>query len=135
MQQQGQDMPLPDEAVQAMGEQAVIFPEINYLKKLDKITIEGTEMVDGKKAIVLAIEGAGGVSREYYDADSMLKLQTIRQQGPQTITQRYGDYKATDGILFPHELTLEGAAPFPIKMKVTEIEIDGEVDAALFEVE
>jgi len=135
MKQQGQSVPVPEEAVAAMGEQAVIFPESNYLGMLDKISVEGSEMVDGKKAIVLAVAGSGGTTREYYDAESMLKLQSIRQQGPQTITQRYGDYQPTNGILFPHELTLEGAAPFPIEMKVVEIEVDGEVDASLFEVE
>lgn len=133
--QQGQVVPLPEEAVQAMGEQAVIFPELNYLQKLDSITVEGGELVDGKQAIVLAIGGGGGTAREYYDAESGLKLQTVRQQGPQTITQSYGDYRATDGILFPHELKLEGMAPFPIEMKVTELETNTEVDPSLFELE
>ena len=132
---QGQNVPLPEEAVAAMQEQATIFPEIGYLNRLDNITVEGSETVNGSKAIVLAIEGAGGTTREYYDADTKLKVQTVRQQGPQTVTQGYGDYQEVDGILFPYSMSLEGMAPFPIEMKVTELTLDGELDESLFEIE
>ncbi|MBB4079231.1 putative Zn-dependent peptidase [Lewinella aquimaris] len=135
MMQQGQKMPLPDEAVTAMGQQAVIFQESEYLNALDKVSIEGSEMVDGNKAIVLAIETPAGTVREYYDAETMLKVQTVRQQGPQTVTQKYGDYQATEGVMFPHSFTLEGMAPFPIELQVTELTVNTELDPALFEIE
>ncbi|MCP9236497.1 pitrilysin family protein [Lewinella sp. JB7] len=133
--QQGQKVPLPDEAVTAMGQQAVIFQEAGYLETPDKLSIEGSEMVDGKRALVLVAETPAGTVREYYDADSKLKLQTIRQQGPQTITQKYGDYQVTEGIKFPRTFTLEGMAPFPIELKVTELSVNGDLDEALFEIE
>ncbi len=133
--QQGQKMDLPAEAVEAMGQQAVIFQESAYLDQLDKITVEGSEMVNGKQALILAIETPAGLVREYYDASTKLKLQTIRQQGGMTVTQKYDDYQATDGVLFPHTFTLEGMAPFPIEMKATEVTTNGELEDALFEVE
>ncbi len=135
MAQQGQKMDLPAEAVEAMGQQAVIFQEGNYLDMLDKITVEGSEMVSGQQAIVLAIETPAGLVREYYDASTLLKLQTVRQQGPMTVTQKYADYQPTDGILFPHMVTLEGMAPFPIEMKATEVTTNGQLEDSLFEVE
>ncbi|WP_157976285.1 M16 family metallopeptidase [Lewinella sp. IMCC34191] len=133
--QMGQAVDLPDAAVQALSEQAVIFPEANYLEDLSSVTLEGTEMVDGQQAIVLVVEGAGGPVREYYDAETMLKLQTIRTQGPQTITQGYGDYQPVQGILFPHSLTLTGMAPFPIELSATTIAVNTELDPSLFTID
>ena len=132
--QQGQKIDLPDEAVEAMAQQAVIFQEATYLGMLDKVTVEGSETVDGKQAVILAIETPAGTVREYYDAATKLKLQTVRQQGGMSVTQKFSDYQPTDGILFPHTVTLEGMAPFPIEMKATEVTINGELEDSLFEV-
>ncbi len=133
--QMGTPIDLPEAAVQALAEQAVIFPEANYLDNLADVSIEGTEMVDGKKAVVLVVKGAGGPVREYYDATTMLKLQTIRSQGPQTITQAYSDYQPVAGILFPHTTKLNGMAPFPIELSATSVEVDAELDPSLFIIE
>ena len=133
--QQGQSMPLPDEAVAAMKDEAALFPETAYLDMLDSITVEGSEMIDGEQAIVLAISKNGQTTREYYAADDMLKLQTVKTQGPQTITQSYADYEAAGGILFPRTIKIEGMMPIPLEMKVTEVTVNGEVDPALFEIE
>ena len=92
-------------------------------------------MIDGEQAIVLAISKNGQTTREYYAADDMLKLQTVKTQGPQTITQSYADYEAADGILFPRTIKIEGMMPIPLEMKVTEVTVNGEVDPALFEIE
>ncbi len=133
--QQGQSMPLPDEAVAAMKDEAALFPETAYLDMLDSITVEGSEMVDGEQAIVLAITKNGQTTREYYAADDGLKLQTVKTQGPQTITQSYADYEAASGILFPRTIKIEGMMPIPLEMNVTEVTVNGEVDPALFEME
>ena len=133
--QMGQALDLPEGAAEAMAEQAVIFPEANYLDRLDDITIEGTETVDGKRAIVLVVNGAGGPVRQYYDAESMLKLQTVRSQGPQTITHTYSDYQAVEGVLFPHKLSLTGMAPFPIELTASSITVNEELDPSLFSID
>ncbi len=133
--QMGQPMDLPEAAVQAMAEQAVTFPELGYLDRLDQIEIEGTEMVDGSPAVVLAVNGPTGTVREYYDAESMLKVRTARQQGPQTITQTLSDYQPQDGILYPRTIVLEGMLPIPLNLKVTELSLNDELEDSLFSVE
>ncbi|WP_116126559.1 M16 family metallopeptidase [Lewinella sp. IMCC34183] len=130
--QMGQPMELPDEAVTAMAEQAVIFPELSYLDRIDDITIEGTEMIDGKPAVVLVI---GEGLRESYDAESMLKVRTTRQQGPQTIKQTLSDYEPIEGVLFPRTMVLEGMLPVPLTLKVTEIAVNEDLDEEMFSVE
>ena len=133
--QQGQPMPLPEEAMEEMSKSAVIFPEVAYLDMLEEVTVDGTEMVDGKKAIVLAITTGGGTVRELYDAETMLKLRTVKPQGPQTATITYGDYREVNGILFPFAMTMEGVAPMPLEMKATAVEVDTELDESIFEMD
>ena len=133
--QQGQNVPLPEEAVAAMKDDAALFPEATYLEMLDSVTVEGSELIDGEQAIVLAITKNGNTVREYYAADDMLKVQTVKSQGPQTVTQRYADYAPAGEILFPRTITLEGMLPVPLEMKVTEVEVNTEIDPALFEME
>ena len=133
--QQGQNVPLPEEAVAAMKDDAALFPEATYLQMLDSVTVEGSELIDGQQAIVLAITKNENTVREYYAADGMLKVQTVKSQGPQTVTQRYADYAPAGEILFPRTITLEGMLPVPLEMKVTEVEVNTEIDPALFEMD
>ena len=135
MKQMGQPIDLPEGAAEAMAEQAVLFPETNYLTMTDVITIEGTEAVNGSPAVVLAIETPGGTVREYYDQETMLKVRTARSQAGQNVIQTYGDYEEVDGIKFPRTLKLEGMLPIPIELKVTELTVNGELDPALFEID
>ena len=133
--QQGQNLPLPDEAVAAMKSEATLFPELTYLSMTDSITVEGSEMVGDQSAIVLAVNMGGDVVREYYATDTGLKLRTVKSQAGQTVTMTYSDYEATDGILFPRSLKAEGMLPFPLEMKVTEVKTNAELDPSLFEIE
>ena len=135
MLQMGQPQQVPEDAANAMLEKAVVFPELRYLELADQITIEGTETVDGKQAVVLVVPSAMGPVREYYDAETMLKLQTVMSQGPQTVTQRLLDYREVDGMLIPHTMSLTGMLPFPLELKATTVEINADLEPELFSVE
>lgn len=132
MKQMGQAMDLPEAAVTALVERAVIFPEARYLENVADLSLEGMEDVDGKRAYVLLVPSASGPVREYYDAETMLKLQSVTVQGPQTVTQTFADYQPVDGILIPHTIKLTGMAPFPIELKASTVEINSELDPEIF---
>lgn len=131
---QGQSVPLPPEAQAAMADQASLFPELGLMTKLDELSIEGTEMVDGKKTIVLVQKSEAGEVRHYFDAETMLKIRTIQKQGPQTITLTYGDYQPSAGVMFPHSMKMEGMMPFPLELSTPEVKVNTEIDPALFEI-
>ena len=135
MKQMGQPQELPEAAANAMAEKAVVFSELRYLDIADQISIEGTESVDGKQAIVLLVPSVMGPVREYYDAESMIKLQSVMTQGPQTITQSFLDYREVDGILIPHTIKMTGMLPFPLELKATTVEVNADLDPELFTVE
>ncbi len=133
MTQQGQTMPPNPEVDAAMKDQAALFPVIDLLGSLDKVKLDGIEKIDGKNVVVLAAEGTSGTSRHYFDQESGLQVRTVLSQGGQTLTTDIGDYQMVSGVKMPYSLSISGAMPFPIEMKVKEIEVNVDIDQSLFE--
>lgn len=135
MVQQGQTMPESPEMTAAMAEQAALFPVIELMEILDKVSVSGTEMVDGKSAVVLTVKGDNGDTQHYFDKESMLQVRTIKKQGPQTVTLNYGDYKEIGGVQMPYTMKMSGMLPFPIVMKVTKADVNTDIDPSLFAID
>lgn len=131
---QGQKVPLPPEMMPIIIREAELFPEMSMMGMLDKLSIEGTEMINGKKAIMLKADTPGAPMTLYYDAETGLKLRMVQTMGPQTQTFTYDNYKATGGVMFPMSVKLEGAAPVPLDMTIEEVMVNPTMDPALFEV-
>lgn len=133
MQQQGQSMPMNDEILVGLKEQAALFPVADLSARMDAVELEGTEMIDGKPTVVLKVDD--GKSTHYFDQETGLQVRMVQKQGPATITFDLGDYQEVNGVLFPYSLDMTGVAPFPIEMKVTSMEVNTEIDEAVFSVE
>ncbi|MFK8162137.1 MAG: M16 family metallopeptidase [Lewinella sp.] len=133
--QQGQPVPDNPGLAAAMAEQAALFPVVDLLEKLDEITISGTEMVNGKPAIVLTIERENGKAQHLFDKESMLQVQTVAKQGPNNVTVNFGDYREVGGVKMPYSMKMTGMMPFPLEMKVTKAEVNTEIDQSLFVVD
>ncbi len=131
---QGQNRPLPPEAQAAMADQASLFPEVGMMASVDELSVEGTEMIDGKKAVVLLQKTPMGDVRHFYDAESMLKLRTQQKQGGQTIDLSYGDYREVNGVKFPFSMKMEGMMPFALELSTDEVKVNTEIDPSLFEI-
>jgi hypothetical protein len=79
--------------------------------------------VDGKDAYVIGISSGEGPSvKEFFDAETGLKLkrEVSSAAGPQSTT--YGDYKEVNGVKFPYSMTVSSQVDIPFK--VTEIKIN-----------
>lgn len=136
MKQQGQSVPVTDDMIAALKDEAELFPVVALLSKVETITMDGVEMIDGKKVAVLSVPSVGGGSTtRYFDLESKLQVRQVSVQGPQTATYNISDYKAINGVLFPYSLSITGMAPFPINMKVKDAKVNTEVDPAIFSVE
>ncbi|MCB9275504.1 MAG: insulinase family protein [Lewinellaceae bacterium] len=137
----GSEQKMEGEALEAMKQQALLFPEMEYGKKGYTLTLAGIEALDGKKAYRVDITYPGGnTATEYFDVETGLKARTVATQaGPGdekvTVTNDYGDYRETDGIRVPYELKSAGMGPFPITLKVESVEINKGLDDSIFEVE
>jgi len=128
---QGQKKDLGEAEIKKITEEAAPIPELNYNN--DKITLEGVEDIDGKKAYKLKITDE---KFSFFDVESGLKLQDIisaEVQGKKmTSTFNYSDYKEVQGIKFPFTLS-QTMGPQKIDFIIKEIKLNEGVSDADFE--
>ncbi|MEL7159823.1 MAG: pitrilysin family protein, partial [Bacteroidota bacterium] len=135
MTQQGQTMPENPATTATLAEQSSLFPVADLLGNLDKVTLEGVEDVDGRKAVVLAVEGPTGTARHFFDQETMLRVRQTQKQGPTDVTIDLGDYREVNGVMMPYAMTIKGVMPFPLEMKVVKAEANGTIDQELFKID
>lgn len=130
---------LEGEELEDLKEQASFCKEASYQAAGYKLALKGIEAIDGKNAYILEVERPDGKkTTEYYDMTTSLKVRDVATQPgmdgqPTSITTDYGDYKAVNGVLFPHSVTVSGLFPVPMKGTVTEIKANAGVDDAAFQ--
>jgi len=141
MSQMGQKRTIDDEeALGQMKMQGRLFPEASWEELGYTAELKGVEKVDGQDAYKVAVSTpAGSNYTDFFSTDTFLKIRTVSTSQAQgqtvTVTNDYADYKEVDGIMVPYTITTSGAMPFPLKMEVQEVVINGEVDDSLFKVE
>lgn len=124
----------------ALKEQANAFGQLLYIDANSpyKIDLKGIEDVNGSKAYKVQVTKASGDKvYEFYDVKSNLLVRSMMTQevpggAPQSVTTEIADYKAVNGVMFPHKLTILGAMPFPLEMKAESIVVNENIPAIKF---
>ncbi len=130
---------VPPDEQKALEEQADFDgPLMDYKAKGNTIELMGKEPVEGADAYKLKVTLKNGdVQYIYLDADQYLE---VRQEGKRIVRGSemdtetvMSDYKAIDGLMFPHSIVTgpKGAAEKQ-KMVVQKIEINPQIDEARF---
>ena len=135
MSQGGQTMPDNPEVTEGLAAQAALFPVADLANNIEAVSVDGTEAIDGKQAVVLKVTDEAGGGRYYFDMESKLLSRQVQQQNGMTVTVDYGDYRDVDGVMYPYTTTLSGMMPFPLEMKTTDLQVNTDVDQSLFEIE
>ena len=126
---QGRKTDMKPEDITEGKEANAIFNDLNYTSgKLIRI-----EPIDGKNTIVLKI----GNEEVFYDMTSGLKVKTVKTgktpDGKEVkVPATYGDYKAVEGIMFPHSIEIK-SGPMNLNFKIVEIKINECVEDKDFE--
>lgn len=119
---QGQRMPMDAAALAKALPDTAVFTEL--VLDPTQISLAGIVDVDGTKAYELKVSESKSY---FYSVDSGLKIKISETQemGGNTITQEtvIGDYKAVDGILFPHTVT-QSFGPQKIDFVTSTIELN-----------
>lgn len=130
---------LPEEALLDAREQADIDgPLVDWKEKGSRIELAGREAVNGREADRLAVTlRSGGVLTAWVDAKSahLVKTEAVRQvRGrPVRIETTFGDYRRTDGILFPHLVEVRAAGrPQVLRILVDKVEVNPALADARF---
>ena len=126
---QGRKTDMKPEDITEGKEANAIFNDLNYTSgKLTRI-----EPIDGKNTIVLKI----GNEEIFYDMTSGLKVKSVKSvkkpDGKEVkVPTTYGDYKAVEGIMFPHSIEIK-SGPMNLNFKIVEIKINEGVEDKDFE--
>lgn len=127
----GETQPMDAEQAAGMKEQAHIFPEMYYSQLGYTTQLLGVEeQKNGKKYYKLEIKkGEDMKETEYYDLETGLKMRTESKNG----SSEYSDYKAVDGIMFPHTVLQNMGQT--MNLTVSSIKINGKLKDDLFKIE
>ena len=119
---QGQRMPMDAAALAKALPDTAVFTEL--VLDPTQISLAGIVDINGTKAYELKVSESKSY---FYSVDSGLKIKISETQemGGNTITQEtvIGDYKAVDGILFPHTVT-QSFGPQKIDFVTSTIELN-----------
>lgn len=112
----------------AMKEQAIMFDHLNYVAN-KTLELKGVEDVNGEQAYkVVVVSKDGTKSTEFFSMSTGYLVKMVGTQGEgeqvQVVTTELSDYKAIDGYMVPHKMTIVGAAPFPLNMEVKEVTVN-----------
>ena len=127
--------------LEGLKDQAVTFGQLLYGNDGYEVNLKGIEDVEGEKAYkVEVVKPNGKKSYEFYSVKSNLMIRSSMTQpgmdgNPMTITTDITDYKAVNGVMFPHKMTTTGMMPVPVTMNVDSYEVNGEIPADKFKVE
>jgi predicted Zn-dependent peptidase len=119
--------------------EAMIVPETGYDELLEKSLMVGSTTIDGRKAYKIFCTTMSGLSfSEYYDAETGLKLRTVRDQllsgRSYTITTDYSDWKPINGLLMPHTLSERGGPLGRMVHTLKKVEVGREMPPGFFDV-
>lgn len=114
-----------------------VVPELLWLEAKTKPELRGIEMENGAFYYVLKFTfGSEAEVYHYYEKNSFQKAKTVRvinKDGESnTAISEYSDYKAVNGILFPHK-TIANLGPLTLNVTVENTVINGKVDLKEFE--
>ena len=133
--QQGMESALPEEQVQKMVNQTLPFEEIGWLTD-ENVQFSSTEEEDGKILNMLEVDKDTYV---YYYSETGLKVKETQiaempdgSKIPQTTF--YEDYKAINGVLFPHVIKMP-IGPQNLAFRVINITVNPQVSESDFNIE
>lgn len=131
--------PLPEEALVDAREQADIDgPLVDWKSKGSRIELVGRETVGGHETWKLKVTlKSGGLLTAYVEVKSANLVRTDATRlvrGKRVLVQTtFGDYRKTDGILFPHLVEVRAAGrPQLVRIVVDKVEVNPPLSDARF---
>lgn len=136
MTQMGAEIPFPEEMKQELKEAGSMFPELNYSNEGFAMELNGIESVEGKNAFKVKVTYPSGKKvTQYYDMETSLKIREVSSAGGATETKDFSDYKEVEGVKYPHVMVTAGAGlPVPLKLAITELTVNKDVEESLFSI-
>lgn len=101
---------LTAEEIAAKNKSIGLIPEINYATTGMKYELLGIENQNGTDMYVVKLHNGQNESYEYYNTSTYSKIKTLTittsDEGAGDALVTYSDYKAVNGVMFPHKMVL-----------------------------
>jgi hypothetical protein len=101
-----------------------------------KMELTGIEEIEGQNAYVMEITNpAGTKSTQYYSTTTNLRIREMKTMdtpnGPFTQVSDLKDYKAVNGVMFPHTV-VQSFGPQNIESKIKTLTVNGKLKDDVF---
>ncbi len=129
---------LPDEQLKDVIDQADIDGIlVDYKEKGHKVELVGKEDLEGSPAYKLKISKKNGDTEYIFlDAGNYLEVKSVDKQktpGGEVEVETYqSDFKAVEGVLFPHAIESKAQGQTVLQIKLNKIEVNSAIDDGLF---
>lgn len=125
----GETKAIEGDELAGMKEASMIFPEMYYTSLGYTTLLLGIEeQKDKREFFKIQVNKGDRKETEYYDVQSGLK---VRAENKEQVTE-YGDYKAVNGIMFPHLMT-QNMGPQTISFVVSAVKLNSKLKDEFFE--
>jgi hypothetical protein len=131
----------PEQVAAQQTELDIAGPLVNFAAKGHKAELVGKDSEPGSECFKIKLTTAAGKEINYWlDAKTFLLVQSSQKMtgrgGVENVSVTlYSDYKAVDGIMFPHTIESKGQGPGGGSTTFDKVELNKPVDAKLYKPE
>lgn len=133
MEQMGAKIPMPKEQIAEMKSKKGIFEELYY--DVANLSLDGIVPVNGKDTYKMLIAGKNQTVKYFDVSTGLLAKEEKTTKGPDgsdiIIPTSFSDYKAVNGILFPHVISTKAMGQ-DIEMTLKSIEVNKDFSEGTF---
>ena len=128
MTQQGQSLPISEEEINDLKNEAMIFPELHYAEMGVTTQLKAIKNINGAAAYEMELTMPNGdVKSEFYDMETGYKVRSAASQegpeGPIVQSTDYADYADFGGVMYPTRISIPMG---PQKLEATTKEVNFE---------
>lgn len=130
---------LTDAGFETIKLQSFPIPEIAYEKELEQVRLLGLTTLNGKEVYKLNCTYRSGNSfNQYFDKESGLKVRHVEDQyfngRVYQKVRDYADWKAINGVLFPHRMIEQGGVSGSIISSIASAKVNSAMPKGFFDV-
>ncbi len=120
-------------------EETTLFDQLNYKSEIYALELKGIEKLNGEDCYKIVVTKNDNKETQFYSIKTSLLVGSVvaEPEGDnpgQIISTNLSDYKEVNGIMLPFTMTIIGAAPFPLEMKMTSYEVNTDIPDSEFQI-
>jgi len=123
-------------------EMGTMFSQTAYLTDDYELELKGLDQINGESCykVVITNKALDEKHTEFYSVKSGYMLKQVKStKGPGgtdvSVSQEFKNYEKSDGVSLPTEITISGAMPTAMTMKLNTAKINADLDQSMFKIE